>query len=249
MENVSSESLYGRIAFIRREEEWTHVTYHSELDLLEIIKRGEVEKISNRNRIRDMFPAHNGHLSDNPHRQAIYEFVACITLVTRFAVEGGLTTEQAYTLSDAYIKYADKTRNVGGVHTLYVKMLRDFAARVKRARNMKKPLSMPVIRAMEYIDSHLHNKISLQDIGKAVNRNPAYLCVQFKEEAGISISSFINHEKIEEAKHLLRNTDMAISEISMTLAYGSQSYFAKLFHERTGETPKNYRRKQVIHHR
>jgi len=237
---------HGHSVFERREEQWAHVTYHSELDLLEIIKRGDVESISDS--LRDLFPAHNGHLSDDPHRQAIYEFVASITLVTRFSVEGGVTTEQAYTLSDAYIKSADKSKGVSEVHALYRKMLIDFAMLVRRARKARKPLSLPVIRAIEYIDSNLHYKITLEDIGNAVKRNPAYLCSQFKVETGVSVSRFINMEKVEHSKHMLCNTDMPVSEISATLAFGSQSYFAKLFRELTGETPKSYRQKRVMKH-
>jgi YesN/AraC family two-component response regulator len=164
---------------------------------LELIKRGDVSKIQGR--IRDIFPAHNGHLSENPRRQTIYEFAACITLVTRFAIEGGLATEAAYTLSDAYIKSADKTADAKEVYAVYERMLIDFATKVKRA---KKRFSLPVMRCMEYIDSSLHSQISLEDIGKAAGRNPAYICVQFKTETGmaltksISINSNLAQEKV-----------------------------------------------------
>jgi YesN/AraC family two-component response regulator len=244
---ASFDKAFSKIVFERREEGWSHVPYYTELDLLEIIKNGEPERIAGR--VRDMFPVHSGHLSADPHRQAIYEFVACITLVTRFAVEGGVQTERAYTLSDEYIRRADNTKNVHGVYALYEKMLLDFVTKVKHAKRAKKPLSLPVVRATEYIDSHLHTKILLKDIAAAVGRNASYLCVLFKEETGVALSTYINREKIEEAKHLLRDTDMMISEISATLAFGSQSYFAKLFQEFTGETPKVFRAKKVVEHR
>ena len=240
------ESMYRRTAFARREEQWSHVPYQKELALLESVKRGELEKLDCL--LTEIFPAHDGHLSDDPHRQAIYEFVAGITLVTRFAVEGGANTEQAYTLSDTYIKFADQTKTLAEIHDLYVKMLVDFTTLAKRAKKAKKPLPLPIIRAMEYIDSNLHGKITLTDIAQAINRNPAYLCCLFKEETGIPLSKYINREKIEASKHLLRDTDMAIAEISATLAFGSQSYFAKLFYEFTGETPKSFRQKRVMQH-
>jgi YesN/AraC family two-component response regulator len=108
---------------------------------------------------------------------------------------------------------------------------------------------LPVVRAIAYIDSHLHSKITLSEIAEAVRRNSAYLCVLFREETGTALSSYINKEKLEEAKQLLRDTDMTISEISATLAFGSQSYFARLFREYTGETPKVFRAKRVVEHR
>ncbi len=241
------DSNLNKGVFERREEQWSHISYYTELGLLEYIKRGEPEKIEGR--VRDMFPPHNGHLSSNPLRQAIYEFVACITLVTRFAVEGGVTTEQAYTLSDAYIKSADTTKDVESVRALCEKMLIDFAVKVKRAKAAQKPLSMPVIKAINYIDSHLHHQLLLKDIAAAAGRNASYLCVLFKKETSISLSDFINREKIEEARHLLRDTDMQVAQIAETLAFSSQSYFAKRFHEFTGETPKNWRQKRIVTHR
>jgi YesN/AraC family two-component response regulator len=247
MERRNIDKAYGKIVFERREEQWTHVQYYAELDILDLIKRGEPEKIPDR--IRDMFPSHNGHLSANPHRQAIYEFVACITLVTRFAIEGGAPAEQAYTLSDTYIKYADKTKSAEEVHLLYNKMLIDFAVKVKRTKTAGKPYSFPVLRTMEYIDGNLHCKLSLKEIGRDVGRNPSYLCLLFKKETGIPLSRYINREKIEEARHLLRDTDMSVSAISAALAFGSQSYFAKIFQTFCGETPKEYRQRGIIAHR
>ncbi len=244
MEHI--DSAYSRLAYERREEQWEHISYYNELGFLQHIKRGEPEKIEGR--VRAVFPAHNGHLSSDPLRQAIYEFVACITLVTRFAVEGGVTMEYAYTLSDAYIKSVDTAKDVLSVHRLCQKMLIDFATKVKRAKAAQKPLSMPVIQAINYIDSRLHYHLSLEDIANAVGRSASYLSVLFKEEMGVPLSRYINSEKIEEARHLLRDTDMTICEIAETLAFGSQSYFTKLFREFTGETPKSWRVKRIVKH-
>ncbi len=240
------ERAFTKGAFERREEQWSHISYSTELDLLECIKRGEPEKIEGR--VREVFPQHDGHLSSDPLRQAIYEFVACITLVTRFAVEGGVTTEQAYTLSDAYIKSVDNAKDVTSVRLLCEKMLIDFAVKVKRAKAAQKPPSMPVINAINYIDSHLHSKLSLEDIADAAGRTSSYLCVLFKNETGISLTGYINREKLEEAKHLLRDTDMPVSEVAETLAFGSQSYFTKLFREHVGDTPKSWRQKRIVKH-
>jgi hypothetical protein len=157
--SIDIDTIYAQITFDKREERWEHVPYNIELSLLEIVKRGEPEVLQGS--LRDFFPPHNGHLSDDQHRQAIYEFVACVTLVTRFAIEGGMPSEPAYSLSDAYIKSADKTRDAGAVRELFSKMLIDFATRVKRAKKAAKILSLPVVRCMEYIESNLHDKITL----------------------------------------------------------------------------------------
>lgn len=50
-----------------------------------------------------------GRMSDDNLRQVKYLAVSCITLATRYAVEGGLMESEAYNLSDSYIQYVDKT--------------------------------------------------------------------------------------------------------------------------------------------
>ena len=171
--NTTEQAFFAlqRCAFDRREEQWMHVPCNIELGLLEIIKRGEPENIA-RN-FSGIFPPPDGHLSPTPLRQAVYEFIACIALTTRFAVEGGLTVETAYTFSDAYIQSADAAKDVDTVHALCRKMPIGFAAKVKRVQASRRNLSMPLIRTIDYIDSHLHNKLTLSEIAGAVNRIPS----------------------------------------------------------------------------
>jgi YesN/AraC family two-component response regulator len=233
------DELLRETTFDRREEQWHHVPYQTELHILECIKHGEIENV--RNYVFDMFPIHNGHLSGNPHRQSIYEFVASVTLVTRFAIEGGLGTEQAYSLSDSFIRFADRTKSREEVYAIYPEMVLDFTVQVRKAQRAKHQLTAPIRRCIEFIDTNLHGKITLGDLGRESGRNPAYLCVQFKEEMGVSVTEYINKVRVEEAKLLLQDNHIPLAEIAHTLGFCSQSYFTKIFREVTGKTPRGYR--------
>ena len=57
----------------------------------------------------------------------------------------------------------------------------------------------------------------------------------------MALADFIQLQRIEEAKNLLRFSDYQISEISTFLAFSSQSYFTSVFKRHTGVTPKKYR--------
>ena len=52
---------------------------------------------------------------------------------------------------------------------------------------------------------------------------------------------FIQAQRIEEAKNLLRFSERRIAEISSHLAFSTQSYFTSVFRRHTGMTPKQYR--------
>lgn len=243
----SAEQTLRKTIFSRREEQWSHVTYNLELTVLGKVKRGEVAEV--KNSVFDIFPVHDGHLSDNPHRQAIYEFVAAVTLITRFAIEGGLDTETAYSMSDAYIKTADRTKKKEEVYALLPKAALDFTRKVRDVKKRSKPpFSHPILRCAEYIDSNLHYKISLDALAKAAGRNSAYLCVQFKAETGMSVTEYINKARIEEAKNLLLSGEASISSVANTVGFCSQSYFTKVFRELTGETPGSYRLTHFLVH-
>jgi len=233
------DQVLTRENFTRRETEWAHVPYEKELELLACVKTGDVERV--KDMLFGMFPKHEGHMSENPRRNAIYSFVASVTLVTRFAVEGGLDVETAYSLSDAYIKSADAAKTPDDVFKLLPKMALDFTEKVRRAKRSAKPLTPVIKKAAEYIDSNLHRHITLEELGSVTRCNPAYISVKFKKETGFAVTDYINRAKIDAAKQLLQDTELTISDVAYTLAFSSQSYFSKLFRELTGEMPRDYR--------
>ena len=230
------DSVLKSIRYKKREEPWQHVPYEQELILLNMVKNGDVEGLQNKYGDFDL----RNHLSSDEIRQRRYELVAIVTLVTRWAVEGGLDIETAYDLADAYINAADVARNSGEVLSLVREVPQHFASLV-RINKRKHQLPKPVLQCFEYIDSNLHSTISMQHLADYTGRNISYLSTLFKKEVGIPISKYISEKKLEEAKALLSNTDMPIAEIANLLSYCTQSYFSHIFVTETGETPREFR--------
>lgn len=83
--------------------------------------------------------------------------------------------------------------------------------------------------------------IKVSDMAKALEISRPYLCSHFKEITGITLSHYILTEKVNEAKRLLLFTDKSLSDISMHLAFSSQSHFQTVFKKITGKTPLGYR--------
>jgi YesN/AraC family two-component response regulator len=119
-------------------------------------------------------------------------------------------------------------------------MLDDFCDRVQStlSTNSDNPT---IQRALHYINDNIHKKIKVEDIAKKLHINPSYLSSKFKKNTGISLPSYINAQKINEAKHLLAFSDKPIIEISNYLSFSSQSYFQNQFKKITGMTPIEYR--------
>jgi two-component system response regulator YesN len=71
--------------------------------------------------------------------------------------------------------------------------------------------------------------------------NPSYISHIFKKVTGINFTEFMTEVKIDRAKVLLRNEELRIRDVSATVGYGNQEYFSRIFKERTGYTPVDYR--------
>lgn len=99
-----------------------------------------------------------------------------------------------------------------------------------------------VIKAKKYISDHIHQEFSREDIASFVFLNPSYLSRLFKKETGVSLTDFILEVRMNEAKRLLVQTDMKISQIAESLGCMNLSHFITMFKKFTGATPMNFRK-------
>jgi len=233
VQQVLSELLYNK-----REERWSHVSYLQEMQMLTHIRDGNVEALSLHS---GLFPQHDEHLSRDRLRQAKYQGVAAIALISRWSLGGGLDGETAYSLSDAYIMAIDMLDNVQDVRKLIEAAPVDFANRVLEHRQ-RAMYSTPVFRCIEYIETNLHDPITLQELSEASGRSAAYISVLFKKEVGVSFKQYLLSKRLEEARRLLTSTELPVSNIASTLAFETQSYFSRVFRRQTGLAPLEYRR-------
>lgn len=218
-----------------------HATYAFEKYIWECIREGNVAKL--KRHLRTGTHGKVGEISNrDPVRQQKNAFICSVTLATRAAVEGGLNSEVAYSLSDLYIQQVETMKNVLPVMTLNESMLYDFAGRVgqqKRTRSYSKAINA----CCDYIDEHARENIRVNDVAAQVGLNPDYVSRKFKEETGLSIGDYLKEAKVSEAKSLLKYSGLSLAEISEVLSFSSQSFFSAVFKQQTGLTPRQFREK------
>jgi AraC-like DNA-binding protein len=71
--------------------------------------------------------------------------------------------------------------------------------------------------------------------------SPGYLSDMLKKETGKNAQDHIHFHLIEEAKSILIGTNKSVSEIAYSLGFEYPQYFNKLFKQKTGKTPVEYR--------
>ena len=92
-----------------------------------------------------------------------------------------------------------------------------------------------------YMDDHLSEPISLDELASLTATNPGYLCRFFKEISGISPIQYLINRRIEMAASLLRESNRSVLEIAMDCGFENVSYFIRKFKQKKGCTPGEYR--------
>ncbi len=122
-----------------------------------------------------------------------------------------------------------------------VKWLSFFVNSVIDADSALNQKNTVVEQAKVYIDAHYSEKLTQEEIAKAVYLTPGHLSKVFRRETGISLNQYINDKRLQQAKALLANSAMDISEVAIRSGFSSSSYFITYFRKATGETPGEYR--------
>ena len=178
----------------------------------------------------------------DPLRQVKTSIVVFTTLVSRAAMEGGLSPEIAYPLGDSYIQSVESCRDSGELNALAHAMYHDFIYRVHHLRSNPN-YSHAIQKCCDYIELSLDRKIRTADLAALVGYTEYYLTEKFKKETGQSVSSYIRYAKVERAKVMLISTEQSIREIAEALAFNTVNYFIQCFRDTTGYTPAQYRKR------
>jgi YesN/AraC family two-component response regulator len=99
----------------------------------------------------------------------------------------------------------------------------------------------PVKKVIRYIETTSPGQITLAEAAKRVHMNACYLSQLFKQEMDMNFMDYVTDLRIREAKRLLTNTSLRVSEIADRLGYADIAYFSNLFKKHTGSTPSEYR--------
>ena len=213
--------------------------YRAEQGLLDMVRKGDINYFSVLNRSTSLSPGVPVHGRD-PLRQMKTSITVFTTLVTRAAMEGGLSPEIAYPLGDSYIQAAEDCRDSGDLNSLAHAMYHDFIYRVHQLHS-NPGYSHAIQKCCDYIDLSLDRKIRAKDLAVLVGYTEYYLTEKFKNETGLSVSDYIRRAKMERAKVLLLTTNLQISQIAERLSFNTPNYFIQVFRESEGCTPAVFR--------
>ena len=95
--------------------------------------------------------------------------------------------------------------------------------------------------AFDFIEKRYQEQISLKDVAAAVAQSSGHLSTLMKLRTGRTVGEWITERRMREARRLLLEANLTISEIAARLGYGDPGYFTRRFHAEHQLSPTSWR--------
>lgn len=148
-----------------------------------------------------------------------------------------------YYIDKISTKYSFRIENMSSEseqHQIFTEMLREYCLYVQRyALKDYSPLIQKVIN---HINLNLDSALSLKSLATLCFISPSYLSNLFKQETGVTLTDYINTQRIQRAAMRLRTSNHSVAAIAAEVGMMDVNYFTKIFKRTMGTTPSQYRR-------
>ena len=102
-----------------------------------------------------------------------------------------------------------------------------------------------VQRVREYIDAHYDEPISLSVLAARFHVDDGYLSRMFKQQTGCNLMLYLAQVRMTQAKKLLAQKDMSITDVAQMVGYDDYAYFSRVFKRMEGKSPRTYREEEL----
>lgn len=97
-------------------------------------------------------------------------------------------------------------------------------------------------RVRAYIDAHIGERISLDDLARQAGVSRFHFARQFRLSTGESPMGYLRRVRIERSKSILQSRDTTIAEVAARLGFSDQSHFTRIFGRLVGVSPGSFAR-------
>lgn len=92
-----------------------------------------------------------------------------------------------------------------------------------------------------HLASHLAEPLLVADLAKHVHLSPFHFARMFKQSTGQPPHLYVLLQRVQLAKRLLQDTDIALRDVASRAGFRTQGHFTGVFHRYAGVTPRAYR--------
>ncbi len=124
------------------------------------------------------------------------------------------------------------------LETFLIELIR--GTEVDKSAEISYSLDVKVNEIYKYVTDNFKENISLSELCFLFNTNKTSLCYSFKKAFGITLVNYLNSLKIKEAKKLMREENMNLTQIAEHLGFSSLHYFSRVFKKYEDKSPSEY---------
>ena len=122
---------------------------------------------------------------------------------------------------------------------VFAQYVTEFAGR--QAIACSEPEPEAVASAKQFVQAHVEEPITLDQVVDHVHVSRFYFCKLFKKATGMTLTEYVARVRVEKAKSLLVDPSLRISEVVFAAGFGSVPRFNSVFRQHTGMAPSEYR--------
>lgn len=163
-----------------------------------------------------------------------------VVMMSRSAVEAGADPSE---LLGANFSSLGDLANIGDEEALsawLVAMLERIMDAIRA--NQHYPIGVMVGSAMRYMQEHVQDDLSRDDVAAVACLSPSHFSRVVKQIYGQSFTDLLTQMRVDRAKEMLVRTEKSLIQICLDCGFSDQSYFTKVFQKHTGHPPGEYRR-------
>ena len=159
-----------------------------------------------------------------------------------------------YSVPDAqdFLYYADKIieefqlKRIGYMHNCNAYLLNVFTLLKRKIDihiNINENNFIPEITAvLEDMKLHFAENKDIKDFAKICNLSPSRFAHLFTNKVGVSPYKYLLNLRIKQAKYLLLNTNLSLSNIAKSVGYDDSLYFSRVFKKHEGVSPMQFKK-------
>lgn len=124
-------------------------------------------------------------------------------------------------------------------------VLAQVEAILARSKRLGSAAQRIVRQAMSYIHDHHAEEISVDSMARAFGLSERHLNRCFRQDTGVSIMTYLNRYRINQAKQLLKN-GASVTEAALAVGFSDSNYFGRVFRREVGIPPTTYQRDERL---
>lgn len=170
------------------------------------------------------------------------EFIKESSEAKHFVLSDDRQNEIEKVVRKLYLEFKNKEENYVFMCKNLLRQLLILMSREDVTLNKENLSGTPLViqNAAKYITANFGENLTLDTLSKQFAMSPSYFSKSFKQFTGLGLNEYITAVRISNAKKILKDTSLSVTEVSLRCGFNDSNYFATVFKKINGVSPKRY---------